>query len=83
MLRSEKSGFPMPDPAQKTDMSKALRILTEMNYSEEGVPMSGQCGYCRQLFSTSVEALSDTGKATQDFYTAFLRHECSDTKGED
>jgi len=83
MLRSEKSGFPMPDPAQKTDRSKALRILTEITYSKEGVPMSGQCGYCKKLFSTSVEALSDTGKATQNFYTAFIQHECSDTKGED
>jgi hypothetical protein len=54
-----------------------------MTYSKEGVPMSGQCGYCKKLFSTSVEAPSDTGKATQDFYTAFLQHECSDAKGTD
>lgn len=73
----------MPDSAQKTDGSKALRILTEITYSEEDVPMSGQCGYCKKLFSTSVDALSDTGKATQDFYTAFIQHECSDTKSED
>ena len=55
-----------------------VRTLTEMTYSVEGIPMCGQCTFCKQMFSTPVLAFADPGKATRDFYLAFTEHECRD-----
>jgi hypothetical protein len=53
-----------------------LRTLRDMTYSG-GIPMSGRCTVCGQLFRTPAEALADSQKARWDFYKAFDLHKCA------
>jgi hypothetical protein len=54
----------------------ADRTLTNLLYSDQGIPTHGWCNKCRQLFLTPPDAMVDPEKATRDFYTAFAAHEC-------
>jgi hypothetical protein len=54
-----------------------LRTLCGMTYSE-GIPTSGRCTVCGQLFTTPDDALSEPRKATWDFYKAFDLHQCTE-----
>ena len=54
----------------------ADRTLTNLLYSDEGIPTDGWCSKCGQLFLTPPVAMADPEKATRDFYTAFAAHKC-------
>ena len=47
-----------------------LRTLRDMTYSQ-GIPTSGRCTVCGQLFTIPAAALADPQKPTWDFYNAF------------
>jgi hypothetical protein len=55
----------------------ANRTLNDMTY-REGLPASGRCSKCGQLFSALSVGTDNPERVTRDFYTAFGAHECTE-----
>jgi len=77
-LMSHRAVIFITDPAllghQTPEMAE--RTLKDVTYSE-AIPTSGRCSECGRPFSTPRDAMADPGRATKDFYSAFVTHECS------
>jgi hypothetical protein len=66
-----------PDSLGHQTATMADRTLKDTTYSD-GIPSSGRCSKCGQLFSAPPDAAANPEKATRDFYAAFRAHECPD-----